>query len=239
MNNEDIADFYDDFSAKQVTTGANERLISLYKRLLKMGLKATSTVLELGCGVGNFTHLLAQKVNSGNIEAVDLSEKSISIAKSKFKSQKNILFEVADIVRYNPKSSNFDFISLMDVVEHIPLDQHDHLFNNIAGICTENTLITINIPNPEYIRYTCENNPETLQVIDQEVHLLPLLKIIEKNDLELVFFEKYGIWEVEDYHFLVIRKKRNFELKHLADQRKISEKILKKVSRKIDTVKYR
>ena len=127
----------------------------------------------------------------------------------------------------------------MDVIEHIPIDQHDELFGNLAKIADDKTRIAVNIPNPQYIEHARINHPESLQVIDQEVHLFPLIQIFEKHGLELVFFEKYGIWEEEDYHFMVIRKKRKFELKHLADQRTVSEKISKKISTKIDELKYR
>lgn len=238
MKKDDIADFYDEFSKKQVKTGANERLISLYKRLNKLGLKPDSKILELGCGVGIFTRLLAKNIYVGLIEAVDLSEKSVAIAEKELKNKKNIHFKVADVVQYQPKNSDFDFITLMDVIEHIPLDQHDELFGNLAQICTEKTRIVINIPNPQYIDYTRINNPESLQVIDQEVHLFPLLQNFEKHNLEIIFFEKYSIWEEEDYHFMVVRKKRKFELNHLADRRNVSEKIIKKVTTKIDAIKF-
>ena len=238
MKKDDIAHFYDEFSKKQVRTGANERLISLYKRLQKLGLKSNSKILELGCGVGIFTGLLAKNKSAGIIEAVDLSGKSVAIAEKELQNKKNIQFSVADVVTYQPKNSDFDFITLMDVIEHIPLDQHDALFGNLAQICTDKTRIAINIPNPQYIDYTRINHPETLQVIDQEVYLFPLMQHFEKHQLELVFFEKYGIWEVEDYHFMVVRKKRVFELNHLADQRNVSEKIVKKVTTKLDAIKY-
>lgn len=238
MKKDEIADFYDEFSTKQVKTGANERLISLYKRLSKLGLQSNSKILELGCGVGIFTKLLSKQVSTGLIEAVDLSEKSILIAQNELKSKGNIHFEVADVVSYQPRNTDFDFITLMDVIEHIPLDQHDVLFENLSQICTDKTVIAINIPNPQYIGYARINHPESLQVIDQEVHLFPLLQHFEKHHLELVFFEKYGIWEVEDYHFMVVRKKREFKLSHLSDQRNLSEKVLKKVTSKIDAIKY-
>ena len=150
-----------------------------------------------------------------------------------------ILGKVGDVVKYQPKNSDFDFITLMDVIEHIPLDQHEKLFENLANIATEKTQIAINIPNPQYIEYTRKHNPESLQVIDQEVELFPLVSYGEKFGLELVFFQKYGIWEEEDYHFMVFRKKRKFELKHLAEKRNVTEKIAKKVSNKIDEIKYK
>ena len=239
MKQNEISDFYDEYVQRQIKTGANERLISLYKRLLNGGLNADSRVLELGCGVGIFTKLLAKKVKNGIIEAVDLSEKSVAVAKNELKDRNNIHFDVADVVKYQPKNSDFDMITLMDVIEHIPLEHHAELFANLAKIATEKTNILINIPNPQYIGYARINHPESLQVIDQEVELFTLIQHLEKNGLELAYFEKYGIWEQDDYHFMVIRKKRNFELKHLSDQRNFSEKIFHKLTTKIDAVKYR
>lgn len=239
MKQNEISDFYDEYVQRQIKTGANERLISLYKRLLNGGLNADSRVLELGCGVGIFTKLLAKKVKNGIIEAVDLSEKSVAVAKNELKDRNNIHFDVADVVKYQPKNSDFDMITLMDVIEHIPLEHHAELFANLAKIATEKTNILINIPNPQYIGYVRINHPESLQVIDQEVELFTLMQHLEKNGLELAYFEKYGIWEQDDYHFMVIRKKRNFELKHLSDQRNFSKKIFHKLTTKIDAVKYK
>ncbi|MFP3597557.1 class I SAM-dependent methyltransferase [Chryseobacterium sp. SIMBA_029] len=239
MKKSEIAKFYDDYTERQIQIGANERLINLYKRLIHLGLKKDSNVLELGCGVGIFTKLLAKKISNGKIEAIDLSEKSIAIAERILKNKKNISFKVADIVKYQPKNKEFDFITLMDVIEHIPLEQHDELFENLAKISTIKTRIAINIPNPQYINYTRVNNPESLQVIDEEVELFQLIRHLEKHHLELIYFEKYGIWEEEDYHFMIIRKKKKFELKHLATKRKISEKIVKKVSLSIDKFRYK
>lgn len=239
MKQNEISDFYDEYVQRQIKTGANERLISLYKRLLNGGLNADSKVLELGCGVGIFTKLLAKKVKNGIIEAVDLSEKSVAVAKNELKDRNNIHFDVADVVKYQPKNSDFDMITLMDVIEHIPLEHHGELFANLANIATEKTNILINIPNPQYIGYVRINHPESLQVIDQEVELFTLMQHLEQSGLELIYFEKYGIWEQDDYHFMVIRKKRNFELKHLSDQRNFSKKIFHKLTTKIDAVKYK
>lgn len=239
MKQNEISEFYDEYVQRQIKTGANERLISLYKRLLNGGLNTDSKVLELGCGVGIFTKLLAEKVKNGIIEAVDLSAKSVAVAKNELKHRKNIHFDVADVVKYKPENSGFDMITLMDVIEHIPLEHHAELFRNLAEIATEKTNILINIPNPQYIGYVRINHPESLQVIDQEVELFTLMQHLEKNGLELVYFEKYGIWEQDDYHFMVIRKKRNFELKHLSDQRNFSEKVFHKITTKIDAAKYR
>lgn len=237
MDNKEISGFYDEYSDRQIKTGANERLISLYKRMLKAGLNTSSNVLELGCGVGVFTKLLSKTVKNGRIEAVDLSPKSIEIAKKRSKNSK-IQFETADVVHYQPKNKDFDFITLMDVIEHIPLEHHPELFRNLSENCTEKTLIAINIPNPAYIEHVRKTAPETLQVVDQSVELPELVSNTDKNGLEIIFFEKYSIWLKEDYDFILLRKKRKFFVEKLSEKRNIPEKIENRIKRKIDQVKY-
>lgn len=237
MGKEKIADFYDQFAERQLKTGANARLLSLFERLLDLGLQPNSTVLELGCGVGLFTQLLAKKIKSGNIEAVDLSDESIAIGK-KHLQRPNIRFCVGDVVQYQPITKNFDFITLLDVIEHIPLEEHGKLFHNLAPYFSEKTRLLINIPNPDYIAYLKIHQPESLQIIDQSVHLLPLLQHFDNENLEIEYFEKYGIWEVEDYHVMVVRKKRPFTLLHLSDLQSISEKIKNKFTKTVKRLRY-
>lgn len=233
MQQEEISQFYDDFSAQQIRTGANERLIGLYKKMLKLGLQRDSKVVELGSGVGVFTQLLLKKIKSGSIESVDLSEKSVAAARKRITS-KLVHFTAADVVLYAAETKNADFITLMDVIEHIPLDQHAQLFQSITAYCGENTVLCINIPNPEYINYLIENKADGMQIIDQAVPISGLLKNLEDAGLELLSFKKYDIWEKEDYHFLTARKKRKFRPVSVLKGRSLWQKL----QIKIDQLRY-
>jgi SAM-dependent methyltransferase len=239
MDQREISGFYDDFAPQQVQTGANERLVSLYRRLRDLGLRRNSNVLELGCGVGVFTKLIAGTVTSGTIEAVDLSEKSIAIARELLKGKSNVRFAASDVVHYPPKTEAFHFITLMDVIEHIPLGDHPALFSRIASYASEETLICINIPNPAYIEYVKKHHPAGLQIIDQPVHLQPLLEVLEGKALELIFFEKYSIWQREDYHFMVLRKERAFEPELRSASYSFAEKLGHKIRRTADRIRFR
>ncbi len=230
MDNKKIVAFYDDFSEDQKNTGVNDRIYGLYKRLKKLGLNTHSNVLELGCGIGTITLLISKTVKKGTIEAVDISPKSVEFAKKRIK-KKNIKFHSHDVVDYNPSLNSIDYITLFDVLEHIPIERHHELFKNISSYMSDNTFLLVNIPNPEYIEYDRKYQPELLQVIDQPVYLDFMIKNLTKNQLQLLSFETYSTWVKNDYNFYLIKKKKEFKEQKLQDERNLIQKILIKLFR--------
>jgi len=229
MDQKKIEDFYDNFSAHQMKVGINERILSLFQRMKKYGLSPSSRILELGSGIGSMTFLLSKKIKSGIVESVDLSPKSIELLNSSI-ANPAIKGYAADVVNYKPQQSNFDFITLFDVIEHIPIERHAELFKNLAGIMTEKTTLLINIPNPKYIEYDRIHQPEVLQVIDQPIPLTAIAKNAEDNGLFIHHFETYSIWVENDYQFMMIRKDRDFEEVKLSDKRSFSGKVKHRLS---------
>lgn len=69
----------------------------------------------------------------------------------------------------------FDFIVFPDLLEHIPVEQHSKLFNNVANSCTNNAKVLINIPEPNSLNCTRVNQPEVLQIIDQSLSMQDLM----------------------------------------------------------------
>lgn len=237
MDTKNVIGYYDNFIAEQLESGINDRIYHLYKWLLRLGLKSNSHVLELGSGIGTMTFLLSKYVKEGKIEAVDLSPKSIEFSRQRIKSP-NISFAAADIVSYQPAVQNIDFITLFDIIEHVPIDKHNDLFHNIASNSNEQTKILINIPNPACIEYDQQNNPEALQIIDQPVPLSLILKNLETNGLNLIYFETYSIWLENDYQFFVIEKKKPFKEVKLSSKRNFFHKAVKKLERTYIKLRY-
>lgn len=237
MNNDNVKDFYNDFVNYQTNSGINERIYTLYKKMRSLNLVSSSNVLELGCGIGVMTKLLSNTVKEGYIEAVDLSDKSIELAKSKL-DKKNISFFVGDVVNYIPGKKNYDFITLFDVIEHIPIEKHFDLFKNLAKLSDDNTKIVINIPNPEFINYLTENDPSSLQIIDQPIPLRTILTNAETNGLQILNFDTYSIWVENDYQFIVIQKKTDYDKIFVNDKRTILQKIKHRLNNLYIQFKY-
>ena len=59
-----------------------------------------SSILELGCGTGNYTLLLKSKFRGAEIKAVDISDKMIEVAAKKIQDE-NIEFMVSDAEKLN------------------------------------------------------------------------------------------------------------------------------------------
>lgn len=228
MNNDKVRDFYNDFVDYQTHSGINERIYALYQKMKSLGLKSDSKVLELGCGIGVMTDLLSKTVKDGYIEAVDLSNKSVEYAKTKVV-KSNISFCTGDVVKYKPTKPKFDFITLFDVIEHIPIEKHPELFENLAKIATDETKIIINIPNPDFIEYLREHEASTLQIIDQPVPLSSISENAEHCGLQIFSFNTYSIWVENDYQWMIIRKKKLYQKNLTHEKRTLAEKIKHKL----------
>lgn len=78
-----------------------------------------SEVLEVGCGNGNFTVLLAQKCS--RVVAVDLNEDYVLVTKSRLKGNSGVEVLVADATQLQEKRY-YDRVIMLDVLEHIEDD---------------------------------------------------------------------------------------------------------------------
>ncbi len=91
-----------------------------YSFLLKQLPPYCGNILDIGCGSGVFSRLLAQRAD--NVIAVDLSAKMIELAQQHSQSYPNIDFQVADILKWQFPVEHFDAIVSIATVHHLPLE---------------------------------------------------------------------------------------------------------------------
>ncbi len=199
-------EFYDDFVNVQWEVGLHERHCLMHLKLFKLGLEANSNLLEIGAGVGMITSQIKKTVTTGKIMVNDISPEHIAKNK-KINPEKNIEFHTGDIFTIRPQTK-FNFITLFDVLEHIPAEQHSDLFKMFRELLDENGMVVINIPTPEHLEYMIENDPESLQIIDQPLPADQLLSNAYKHGFVLEQFENLSIWQKRDYQFFVFTLKK-------------------------------
>lgn len=77
--------------------------------------------LEIGCGTGAFTRLLASRAR--NTVALDLSPEMIRLAKAHSANYQNIEYKLGDVMQISLPAARFDCIVSIATFHHLPLEQ--------------------------------------------------------------------------------------------------------------------
>jgi ubiquinone/menaquinone biosynthesis C-methylase UbiE len=75
--------------------------------------------LEIGCGTGSFSRLLAGRAES--VLAVDLSPQMIRLARERSKLHPNVEFVAGDVMTYPLPDNQFDCIATLTTLHHLPI----------------------------------------------------------------------------------------------------------------------
>ena len=91
-----------------------------HRFLLKQLPTHCKTALDIGCGTGEFSRLLAKRVEK--VVAIDLSPGMIEVTKQRSRQLSNIDFQVADILHWELPAENFDVIVSIATLHHLPVE---------------------------------------------------------------------------------------------------------------------
>lgn len=203
ITKESVSDFYDDFIKTQEKLGVFVRHRIIFKNLKKLGLKPDSSVLEVGCGIGTVSGLITAYNKKGLFLGCDISPKSVEYASRKLGTDR-IKFIVSDMSDFS-SDIKFDFVVFPDVLEHIPVEQHFKLFENISKVCKPATKVLINIPEPNVTEWMRINRPEALQIIDQSLSMKDLMNNTYPHGFQVQSIIPYSIYtNVPNYVSIVL-----------------------------------
>jgi 2-polyprenyl-3-methyl-5-hydroxy-6-metoxy-1,4-benzoquinol methylase len=124
-------------------------MMARYKFVAKM-LDGASSVLEVGCGDGFGTRIVAQSTR--NITAIDFDPEFIEDARSLAVDKFPIEFRQHDMLRSSVEGT-FDAAYSLDVLEHIEVSDEDKFITNIAGSLKEDGVVIIGTPSLESQAY--------------------------------------------------------------------------------------
>lgn len=86
--------------------------------LLQFIPKRCERALEIGCGTGTFTRLLAR--HTEHVVATDLSSEMIRVARERSTDYQDIEYSVGDVLETNLPPNHFDCIVLIATLHHLP-----------------------------------------------------------------------------------------------------------------------
>lgn len=145
------------------------------------------TVLDAGCGTGNYLCSLAEHV--GFIQGIDLNEKMLEVSAKKCVNKKNISFEKGSILNFPYKNETFDAIIINQVLHHLEDEQtiktydHTRLFVQEAmRVLKKQGYLILNISTHEQLRdgfWFYSLIPEaTNKLLEKHIPLTILRKIL-------------------------------------------------------------
>mgnify|MGYP001827040179 CR=1 FL=1 len=88
-------------------------------------------VLELGCGTGNLSVLLADRYQDANIRMVDISSESLQECERRFSPSPRLQFQPADFRELEFADAQFDLIVSSIAIHHLTSEEKRVMFGNI------------------------------------------------------------------------------------------------------------
>lgn len=115
-------------------TAVIERCFPRYREMLWALLEylpempANASILELGCGTGNFSVLLREKFPQAPIRVVDVSSESLEACRKRFAGDERIQFDQCDFRDLAFSTEQFDLVVSSIAVHHLVASEKQSLF---------------------------------------------------------------------------------------------------------------
>ena len=154
------------------------------------------SILEIGCGTGKNTILLAQV--GTKVHALDFSQRMVNVAKSKVKAD-NVTFSIADLTKRWPcDNAAYNLITCNLVLEHI--ENLPQIFSEAARTLRAKGRFFINELHPfkqyQGTKARFEQAGKTIEVDAFVHHISDYTSAAEENGLKLIKLKEY--WHEED-----------------------------------------
>ena len=145
-----------------------ERVLDIFGR---EGDLANKTILDAGCGTGQFAELLAGHVKQ--VEGIDTSSEMLVAARNRLGRLKNARLAEASIEQLPFEDDTFDGVVLNQVLHHLddadPWPKHQQVFGELRRVCKPGASVVINTCSHEqvrlgywYVRLLPERIPEAM-----------------------------------------------------------------------------
>lgn len=129
------------WSAKQYSAFENERTRPVRDLVAALGAQGVYTAIDLGCGPGNSTEVLAQRFPDATVTGMDSSEDMVIAARKRLP---ELRFDVADIASWNPPES-FDVILANASLQWLP--DHANLYPRLVSKLTPGGSLAVQTPD--------------------------------------------------------------------------------------------
>ncbi|MGD9591089.1 MAG: trans-aconitate 2-methyltransferase, partial [Candidatus Berkiella sp.] len=168
--------------------------------LKNYSLKGNETILDIGCGPGNITALLAKQVPQGKVIGIDSAQKMVTFANEKYHDLKNLSFEKRNVLDFS-YPHKFDLIVSFSAL-HWVINQKVALANIYKHLAKNGSLLVVMIPSrkvepvsaalsklietPSWHPYFESFRPPPYYGVSQEKYQ----QLLKNTGFEIVFFNE-------------------------------------------------
>ncbi|MFH1425972.1 MAG: class I SAM-dependent methyltransferase [Candidatus Kerfeldbacteria bacterium] len=143
------------------------------------------SIIDIGCGDGFFTRKVKEKFPARKVIGIDSSEQAIAQARV-LNADKNVSFIQKNIVT-DALSAQYDCATLIEVLEHIPIEKVDTFIRAIYELLGENatliiTVPSINLPIKHISRHFQHFTADSLRQILEHYFYLDTVEYIDKEN---------------------------------------------------------
>lgn len=131
------------FSAIRSYRGAHQYYAKLNFLISKIKQINPKNILDVGCGDGKFLHELSEHFSDISLTGIDYSQKAISFASS---FSPSVSFVCGDITKNQITQKNFELITLIEVLEHIPPKQIENFIHGIHNCISSDGILFVTVP---------------------------------------------------------------------------------------------
>jgi len=90
-------------------------------------------------------------------------------------------------------------IVMVNVIEHIPLDEHSALMSKLCSLLEDGTIV-LTYPAPDLQRERRERKADDLQLVDEIVELEHVERLASANALAIEHYSLLDIWNEQYAH---------------------------------------
>lgn len=105
----------------------------------------SGSIIDVGCGVGYSTAMLADRFPKSRVVGIDMSSESIQFARS-YNARENVSYIEGDFFNFNTKTK-FDLVFALEILEHIKAVNHFRFIKKLFAILNNSGTCFISTPN--------------------------------------------------------------------------------------------
>jgi 2-polyprenyl-3-methyl-5-hydroxy-6-metoxy-1,4-benzoquinol methylase len=194
----------------------NPRIEAAWTALLAFAPESPLNILEVGCGIGGIAYRLSRRWTSATVRGIDISTQSIQIAEKLFSGSRTQF--KSGVLKPDTYNEQFDLIVLMDVYEHISVEDRAEVHAALKKLLRNKGRIFVSIPTPHYLKWLKKNKPENIQPVDEHITMAVIEKLAADTATEVIMYQRKDIWSRGDYAHFVLERNDDFEASFFASK---------------------